>query len=288
MANSLSPLNPAYWSRTMGQALRKSLVARDITSFAEQATLRDGDTVHRPYTTQMSVNTYVKGVDVTIQDLAPTDQTLVVNTAKEVSFYVDEIDQLQNRYDIAKLKADEAAYLLKDAIDTAVFAEYANAAYYYDNVDLTGGSAGGVAVDETNIDKLVTGVKAKLMKNNVMPQGDLFFVVTPTIAEYIERYAAANGFNIADSTIRNGYAGSYLGASIYVSNNLTTASGVTHILAGRKGSIDLVVQREPNMLITQPDKKIGKNFITWTLFGKKTFYEGGLNMIDVRVLSTSA
>src|SRR3712207_1601850 len=136
MANSLSPLNPAYWSRTMGQALRKSLVARDITSFAEQATLRDGDTVHRPYTTQMSVNTYVKGVDVTIQDLAPTDQTLVVNTAKEVSFYVDEIDQLQNRYDIAKLKADEAAYLLKDAIDTAVFAEYANAAYYYDNVDL--------------------------------------------------------------------------------------------------------------------------------------------------------
>ena len=288
MANSLSPLNPAYWSRTMGAQLRKSLVAREITSFTERAMLVDGDTIHRPYSTFMSVNTYVKGVDVTIQDIAPTDETLTVNTAKEVSFYIDDIDQLQNRYDIAKVKADEAAYLLRDAIDSTVFAQYTNAAYYYDNVDFTGGAAGGIALDETNIQKMVTGVKAKLMKNNVVSNGDLYMVVTPTIAMYIERYAAANGFNVADSTIRNGYAGNYLGVQIYISNNLTTASSVTHILAGRKGAIDLVVQKEPNMKITQPEKKIGKNFITWDLYGMKTFYQGARNMIDVRVLAANA
>ncbi|MGI8467735.1 MAG: hypothetical protein ACR2N3_04715 [Pyrinomonadaceae bacterium] len=272
----------------MGSQLRKSLVSRDITSFAERATLVDGDTVHRPYSTFLSVNNYVKGVDVTIQDIAPVDETLVVNTAKEVSFYIDDIDQLQNRYDIAKVKADEAAYLLRDAIDSTVFGQYVNAAYYFDNVDFTAGAAGGLAVDETNIHKLVTGVKAKLMKNNVNPNGDLFMVVTPTIAMYIERYAAANGFNIADSTIRNGYAGDYLGVRIYVSNNLTNTAGVTHLIAGRKGSIDLIVQKEPNTLITQPPQKIGKNFITWDLYGLKTFYEGSRNMIDVRVLTTSA
>jgi len=276
----------------MGASLRKSLVAREITSYAERAQLKDGDTVHRPYTTFMSANTYVKGVNVTIQDIAPTDETLVVNTAKEVSFYVDDIDQLQNRYDIAKQKADEAAYLLQDQIDQAVFAEYSNFAYYFDNVDMTGGSAGGVTVDQTNIHLLVTAVKAKLLKNNVRPAGDLFMVVTPTIAEYIERYAAANGFNVADSTIRNGYAGNYLGVQIYVSNNLQTSgsggTAITHVIAGRKGMIDLVVQKEPNTLITQPPQLIGKNFITWTLFGKKTFHEGTLNLIDVRVLTTSS
>jgi hypothetical protein len=288
MANSLSPLNPQYWSRTMGAALRKSLVARDITSFAEAGTLKEGDTVHRPYTTLMSVNSYVKGVDVTIQDIAPTDETLTVNTAKEVSFYIDDIDQLQNRYDIAKVKADEAAYLLRDAIDTTVFGQYANAAYYYDNVDLTAGAAGGMAIDETNIIKALTGVKAKLMKNNVTFNGDLFAVVTPTIAMYIERYAAANGFNIADSTIRNGYAGDFLGFRIYVSNNLTTTAGITHIIAGKKGAIDLVIQKEPGTKITQPPLKIGKNFLTWDLYGMKTFYEGARNMIDVRVLQANA
>jgi hypothetical protein len=287
MANSLSVLNPAYWSRTMGQSLRKSLVARSITSYAERATLRDGDTINRPYTTVGTVNTYVKGVDVTIQDLAPQNETLTVNTAKEYSFYVDDIDQLQNRYDIAQIQADIAAYALGDVIDQAVLAEYANAAYYYDNVDFTGGAAGGVAVDETNIHKLVTGVKAKLMKNNVRLTSP-FMVVTPTIAEYIERYAAANGFNIADATIRNGYAGDYLGMRIMISNNLTNAAGVTHILAGNTGSIDLIVQKEPSTLITQPPLKIGKNFITWTLYGKKTFYQGARNLIDVRVLTTSA
>ncbi|HUC20836.1 MAG TPA: hypothetical protein VMR98_05075 [Candidatus Polarisedimenticolaceae bacterium] len=271
----------------MGMQLRKSLVARSITSYAEVATLRDGDTVHRPYITNLSVNTYVKGVDVTIQDLAPTDETLTVSTSKEVSFYVDDIDQLQNRYDIASKFADQAAYLLGDAIDQAVLAEYANAAYYYDNVDFTAGAAGGIALDATNIHTMVTGVKAKLMKNNVRLT-DPFMVVTPTIAEYIERYAAANGFNIADSTIRNGYAGDFLGMRILISNNLTTAAGVTHILAGNGGSIDLVVQKEPSTLITQPDKKIGKNFINWTLFGKKTFYEGARNLIDVRVLQANA
>lgn len=274
----------------MGQSLRKSLVARSITSYAERANLKDGDTVHRPYTTVGTVNTYVKGVDVTIQDIAPQDETLTVNTAKEYSFYVDDIDQLQNRYDIAQIQADIAAYALGDVIDQAVLAEYANAAYYYDNVDFTNGAAGGLAVDETNIHKLVTGVKAKLLKNNVRAT-DLFMVVPPTIAEYIERYAAANGFNIADSTIRNGYAGNYLGMRILVSNNLTTtgtgATAITHILAGNSGSIDLVVQKEPSTLITQPPLKIGKNFITWTLFGKKTFYQGARNLIDVRVLQTS-
>lgn len=271
----------------MGSALRKSLVGRDIASFAERTTLRDGDTIHRPYTTFLSVNTYVKGVDVTIQDIAPTDQTLVVNTSKEVSFYIDNIDQIQNRYDIQQQKADEAAYLLSNEIDTALFGQYTNAARYYDNVDFTGGVAGGIAVDETTIAKMVTGVKAKLIKNNVR-SNDLFMVVSPMVAMYIERYAAANGFNVADATIKNGYAGNYLGFRIYVSNNLTSATGVTHLIAGVRGAIDLVVQKEPTMLITQPPLKFGKNFLTMALWGMKTFYEGGLNLIDIRVLDANA
>jgi len=271
----------------MGSQLRKSLVAREITSFAEKANLAEGDTVNRPYSTFLSVNTYVKGVDVTIQDIAPTNEQLVIDTAKEVSFYVDDIDALQNRYDIAKIKADEAAYLLRDAVDSSIFAEYANANLDLDDGDLGGTDGNAIAATDSNIDNIVTAMKRRLLAANVVGE-NLFLVVTPRIAEYMERFVAGNGFNTADATIRNGYAGNFFGVKIYVSNNLTTASSITHLLGGRMGAIDLVVQKEPTTLITQPEKKIGRNFINWILYGKKTFYEGARNLIDVKITSATA
>lgn len=291
MANSLSVLNAEKWFKNrIGRTQRKTLVARQIAN--TRFRLEEGfDTINLPYTTPLSSNAYVKGVDVTIQDIAPTNEQLVINTAREASFYVDAIDGIQNIVDIAAEKADEAAFALNKDIDTAVFGEYANVAsgHVIDAGDIGGTATNPIDLDSTgsteqdNILKLIAALKRRMRKDDVAMMGDTFLVVDPVGAELLELMFINKGFNTADATLRNGFAGNVLGVDIYVSNNLTTASGVTHYLGGRKGAIDLVVQKEPSLLVTQPEKKIGKNYITWTLYGLKTFYEGGRELYDIRV-----
>jgi hypothetical protein len=288
MANSLSVLNAEKWFKNrIGRTQRKTLVAREIAN--TRFRMEEGfDTINLPYTTPLSSNAYVKGVDVTIQDLAPTNEQFVIDTAREASFYVDEIDGIQNIIDIGAEKADEAAYVLNKDIDTSVFAEYANVAsgHVIDAGDIGGTATSPIAMygasAQDNALKLIAALKRRMRIDDVMLD-KTFIVVDPTTAEQLELMFINKGFNTADATLRNGYAGDVLGVRVYVSNNLTTASGVTHLLGGRRGAIDLVVQKEPSLLVTQPEKKIGKNYITWTLYGKKTFYEGKRELYDIQV-----
>jgi hypothetical protein len=289
MANSLSVINAEKWFKNrIGRTQRKTLVARDIAN--TRFRMEQGfDTINLPYTTPISSNAYVKGVDVTIQDLAPTNEQLVISTAREASFYVDEIDGIQNIIDIGAEKADEAAYVLNKDIDTAVFGQYANVAsgHVIDAGDIGGTAASAIAMygasAQDNALKLIAALKRRMRIDDVPMMGDTFLVVDPTTAEQLELMFINKGFNTADATLRNGRAGQVLGVDIYVSSNLTTASGVTHLLGGRKGAIDLVVQKEPSLLVTQPEKKIGKNYITWGLYGLKTFYEGARELYDIQV-----
>ena len=85
--------------------------------------------VHRPYYSDVVVNNYTKGVDVTVQDVSATDEYLVVNKSKEATVYIDEIDVKQNKYDAANKYIDRMTYALKKDIDGAFLQEVLNAEY---------------------------------------------------------------------------------------------------------------------------------------------------------------
>jgi hypothetical protein len=125
-----------------------------------------------------------------------------------------------------------------------------------------------------------------LRDNDVEEMGDWCSVITPKIAQLIEIKGANTGYNLADATLRNGYAGNFMGFEVYVSNNLPTgecsALAITNLggptaagsavtgaacYFGRKNQIDLVIQRAPSMEIRPCSTKIGSNFITWTVYG---------------------
>ncbi len=63
----------------------------------------------------------------------------------------------------------------------------------------------------------------------------------------------------------------------------TAAKQIQHQLFGKRGSIDLVIQAKPNVEIKEVSDKLGKNVLSWTLFGKKTFVEGARQLVDIRV-----
>jgi hypothetical protein len=133
MGNNLSAFTPEYWSARTQRLLKKKLIAREIANFEEQSTLRDGDMVHRPYYSDVVVNDYTKGVDVTVQDVSATDEYLVVNKSKEVTVYIDAIDVKQNKYDAANKYIDRMTYALKKDIDGAFLKEVLNAQHLVDD-----------------------------------------------------------------------------------------------------------------------------------------------------------
>jgi len=49
-------------------------------------------------------------------------------------------------------------------------------------------------------------------------------IVSPQFAQLIESKATSVGYNVADATLRNGYAGDFMGFHIYVSNNVPTGT----------------------------------------------------------------
>lgn len=377
-------------------------VFRQIASFEEQPMLKHGDTVHRPYRSSMKAQSYTRGTAVTIRDLTNTDETLVVQTAKVVPFYVDDLDELQSNYRNANEYADDASQELTNVIDGDVLGEVANATSKVDNVEIAAGTAGdGFTLSVSNVQKVFVQAKAKLRKQHVkFNNGELFAVISPEFEAVLLDYLAGKNSILGDKTGVAGNIGTYMGFDLFVSDSLyctaslaydattptdtdtvtingvvftfKTTIGVTagNVLAvtdgvtsltnlknfinapsttsanqvalstanqdllvgitasisggatgtltlaskgwgtvvvsetltpaadiwtlalqqqvqmfGKKGAVDVVIMAEPKLVTKDVPDKLGKNFLPYTLYGKKTFVEGAKKLVAVKIRS---
>ncbi len=286
-------ISPTIWSEAVQQPLYKQLVALKVCNTKLADKLPFGKAVQIPKFADLTAATYTPGTDVSAQTQTWTYDTINVSTYKAVVFYIDDVEKLQSNISTAVELAGEAGYQLKNGIDTFAFATMYSSGTAgiglsaVDRNDVLGDSStGGITAASTNIIDIFAGVTKVLRQGNVEEMGDWCAVVTPTIASYIEIKAANVGFNVADATLRNGYAGNFMGYQVYMSNNLPSgavsaiavcaqggpsaaASTVTgHAMYfGRKGCIDLILQRAPTLEIRPCENKIGSNFITWTVYG---------------------
>lgn len=285
MANTTSPLNAEMWSKKMSLLLKKALVGRDICEVISEGELKRYDTINRPYMADLSVTSYTPGTAVTIQNISTTNEQLSINQFKEVSIYIDDIENIQSFYNIMDTWTDRQTYLLADAVDQAILAQYtAFNSTDLTNANLPGGSgaAGAITASTSNIQAVFTGLRKLMRAANVPMTGDTFIVLDPTEAELLERQFSAVGFSVADATLRNGLAGAAYGVQVYVSNNLTTSSNVLHSIGGKKGSITLAMQMEPRVSIRQVPDKLGVNVLAVVDYGIKTFNQGSKEVFDVQ------
>lgn len=312
VSNDVSAIQPELWSTMVQVPLYKSLVALEVANMRMSDTLKNGDTIHVPYFGDLSAQTYTPGTSVSATNQNWAFDTLVVSTYKHVTFYVDDARALTLNVDQARELATEAAYQLKNKIDTDVFKNITGTDGFMpaDNLDLGLGSTNGapVSAGSANIINIFAGVRKFLREQNVEETGDWCAIVSPKIASFIENKAATVGFNVADSTLRNGYAGDFMGFQVYISNNLPTgnmsaiapaagngvigglsganASGVMPARAlyfGKKGTIDVAMMRAPALEIRKKDDMLGSNFITWTVYGSSVFSKNRARGINLSV-----
>ena len=285
MANNITALKPEIWSASMQIPLTKSLVALEVASTELAKELTVGDKIWKGYSSTLSAETYTPGTALTAQDFQLSADSIDITTKQAVPFYIDDTELMQAKPKYTAEIAEDAAYQLRDAIDTAVLADVSAGILFGDGTATAGeafatgttATVSAIAATTANIIKVFSMARAALRTGNVKEMGDWIGVVSPDTAQLIEERALISGFNMADSILRNGYAGDFLGFKIYVSNNLTG----NYAYIGKKGAIDLVMLAAPQMEIKQVSDKLGRNFIAWTVYGKATFTRNASRFLNV-------
>lgn len=173
-------------------------------------------------------------------DVTETNQTLSIVTAEIDSVYIDYADQAQSNY--AKI-AEMGNLLGKKIGERAEALSLGNHANWTDFGDTGGGVLGlastDITVSATNIDDICRGVIEQIITANgwdlYMENGG-FVEWKPSEWTFLVQFMQANGFQFADSSLRDGGKSTLgkeaLGLNHYVSTS--HASG-GHTFAGVRG-----------------------------------------------------
>lgn len=256
MANTFnSGVYPQEWATKLQERLDKPTNWKEVC----EVIYSDKQVFNLPYmSTEFSLQTGTRGTAYGFSDFTLTNDTLTINTYKVVPVFIDRADLAQCTLVTQMELAERQGRLIDEQIETAFLANHA-AWTDFDNASI-GGSAGQITVSISNIDDIVRGVKREVIEANgleMMNRYGVAFVWRAADFEILEAYLAANGFNLADQTLKNGIMtekGYYaLGAYHYVSNSHTA----NHVFAGvrkietigilRSTYGQIVVTQDPNL-----------------------------------------
>lgn len=219
-ANSLGAMSPTYWSRRMGRKQYKTEIFRALANFEEQATLKDGQKVDRPYRSDIVVENYTKGTALTAQDLTATSDQLTVDSIKAALLYVDDVDGIQNKYSAVNLWADEAGRRLAISTDARFLYEAFSANDTVDDGDIGGNAGEGITVSTTNIVDIFGAINEKMDANNLPDEGR-FFAISPQFYRKLWTFIQGKQTMLGDRTGSTGMIGAYDGLELFKTNNLT-------------------------------------------------------------------
>lgn len=218
-ANALTAFNPEYWRRNMQATFFKESTAIAVADVRVRDELRDGDTLHQPYGSYPRVQTYTKGSDITVKDIDSTDDTLTVDTAKVASFYVDDIDKLQNKWDTASEFSAMAGKQLTNVLDQVVMSHYTDANKTIDAGDIGGTAGNGIVLTSANAFSIYSAA-GRVLNAAKRTTGDKFALIGPRILEVLQNTAAGRETGFGDSVGMNGTVGPRFGFNNVLSNNL--------------------------------------------------------------------
>lgn len=210
MANEVTAFIPTLWSKRVQLLKKRKSIIYAIGNFEEQATLVFGSEVVRPFMLDdLEINKYTRGEDGEEQSIKTAPEKLLIDNENEITVYIDTNDEKQSKYSIEKQFTERASNLLAANEDGRFLEEILFAEYSLD--------AG--AVTKANVADIVVAAKDELTVNDVEDSG-LHLVAPSKMMSAIELNVVKDGFNLADSTLKNGYAGDFVGVSCYKSNNL--------------------------------------------------------------------
>lgn len=213
--------------------LQERLSAPTVWKEVCKVTYTNTGTLHNPYLTDATVGTGTRGAGYTSTAVATTDEEVSFTDYSYCAQHIDEADLAQKSFSDYMEIADNMGIMLNEKLETAMLAEHAQWTNF-DNSNI-GGAAGNIDVQTSNIDDIITEIKAAIRTaggGEMADRNGIFIQWRESDFAKVERLAASQGFNTADNVLGNGIKQGfrYLGVEHY-----STSKNVSgHVFAGVK------------------------------------------------------
>lgn len=148
-----------------------------------------------------------------------------------------------------------------------------------------GSTEGNILTGSGTLATTLTILTAFINAGGVEPSASTSQSLSTANQRKVQEWVAVDGGTYIEVRVRGA---SYLTVSASETNDLwTNTQQIQNLLAGRKGSIDVVIQKQPSaeMASTVSAGKSGKNILPMTLAGFKTFNVGKSEMFRVQLRS---
>ena len=207
------------------EIFQKVLVGMKIANTRLMSGLKFGQSVDRslPSISSVRVRTITVGSDRTVDAISDSRETLSVDQKKGTTFPLSDYEKIQaGPLDPGSFYGAKVAHLVAQYVDADILGQTVNAAYDFDNGDLTttASTGTGITLSSTTVPQLVARAPAKLQRNNITG-GDMVFVIDAYGSADLTQYLLGKNIDLAGRTFANGYTGSVATAEVYVSENLT-------------------------------------------------------------------
>ena len=230
---NLHSVYPQEWATKLQERLNLPTNWKEVCNVI----YTDTYAINSPYmSTSFSAQTGTRGCSYGFSEFTLTNVQLIINTFKIVPVFIDQADlsqcKLANQMDFA----DRQGHLLNEAIEAAFLADYGSLTDFDNGIVTSNASDNvGIVVSSSNVDNIIRALKREIREANGQDLADrngIFIVWRASDMEFLEEFAQANGFNLADKALKEGVASGYhfMGVDHYFSNSHTAG----HIVAGVK------------------------------------------------------
>jgi hypothetical protein len=222
---------PEVFSRKLQAKFYAQTVLSEVTTNEYEGEISGlGNKVNIRTVPAVSVADYTGSIS--YSDVTSSTIELNIDKAKSYAFKVDDILKEQADIDFMNEAASDAAQNMKIAIEQDVFANVAAGS------SLTDINASPANITSSTVLGHILDAGQQLDENNI-PEEGRFMIINPAVATLLKqselRQAYLTGDNV--SPLRNGFIGTVDRFNMYVSNNLSTADGVTSGLYGHPKAI---------------------------------------------------
>ena len=212
---AISNFIESVWSAALLEPFKSAQYLVPAVNHQYEGELASGNTVKVTAITTPTIQNYATGRVLTIDALADTTQSLVINKEDAISFKVDDVDRVQSAGSFEPVTRDAAKALAENA-ETNLLAD----------LKTNGTSAGTGAITTPALAyAAVVAIRQALVKAKV-PSSDRYLAVSPEFASLLlgEASKLTTADIAGDGELRNGVLGKLLGFTVIEHPLLTHTS----------------------------------------------------------------
>jgi hypothetical protein len=263
--------------------LRVALIAEKVCAVDRT----NAKTIQNPYGSQPTTTVQAIAGTYSTATFTTTDDTLTVADEFVVAEHIYDFENTLSNFDLFANRIDEMNNSFVTAVDKWVLNNLCE-----DGTGAYTTPVGGFTT-AANIIPIMSELLSKLAGYREMFDNPYLIIENTDLPGFIQA-GATNGFNMADSTLRNGFVGNFMGVDIYIARTgtfvdatTTTASGTKtwtnsgHRVFGVKGVTTFAYPRSIQAEEVMVSGKTGRELRTFGYAGFKAWYAKADLTIDI-------